>query len=244
MDIIVSHLPYLGYSIINMKDLPKQYGIEIFAEYGNNYYWKYHLAELMNGRTGKLSVHGPFCQINLASKECNWNDVLETYKLSYDICNQYNAVHCVCHPHGPMPDYEGFVLEDGQKLALERVVILNEIAKSEGVELLVENMPFPELVFQQDDFVKYFASVEDINFLIDIGHAMLHGWDISKLLSDLGTRIRAYHVHENFGDADSHLKVGEGPLDWNQFFLDYKQNSPNARLVLEYMYGPMDSIIE
>ena len=73
---------------------------------------------------------------------------------------------------------------------------------------------------------------------------MLHGWDISKLLSDLGTRIRAYHVHENFGDADSHLKVGEGPLDWNQFFLDYKQNSPNARLVLEYMYGPMDSIIE
>ncbi len=35
---------------------------------------------------------------------------------------------------------------------------------------------------------------------------MLHGWDISKLLSDLGTRIRAYHVHENFGDADSHLK--------------------------------------
>ena len=51
-------------------------------------------------------------------------------------------------PSRAMPDYEGFVLEDGQT-ALERVVILNEIAKSEGVELLVENMPFQNLFFSR-----------------------------------------------------------------------------------------------
>lgn len=39
-------------------------------------------------------------------------------------------------------------------------------------------------------------------------------------------------------------KTGFNPEGPHQLFLDYKQNSPNARLVLEYMYGPMDSIIE
>jgi len=244
MDIIISHLPYLGTWISAMNGIPKEYGIEVFIEYGNDYFWKYTIKELMDGRTGKLSIHGPFCQINLAAKDCNWQDVLETYKWSFDCCNKYNAVHCVCHPHAAMPDYEGFQLIDNQKLAVERVNKLNEIAKSQGVEMLVENMPYPTLVLQQDDFVNYLKPIEDIQFLIDVGHAMLHNWDITKLLADLGDRIRAYHVHENFRDADSHLKVGEGPLDWKQFFSDYKKYSPEARLVLEYMHGPIDSIIE
>ncbi len=242
MDVIVSHLPYLGCFISAMNGIPKEHGIEVFIEYGNDYFWKYNIQDLMRDRSGKLSVHGPFVEINLASKECSWQEVINTYQWSFDFCNRYQAVHCVCHPHGPVPDYHGFKLEDGQKLAVERVVRLNEIAKSRGVELLVENMPYMDLVFEQDDFVNYFKPISDINFLIDIGHAMLHNWDISKLLKDLGHRIRAYHVHENNRDADSHLKVGEGPLDWDKFFHDYWSYTPESRLVFEYLHGPIDEI--
>ncbi len=244
MDIIISHLPYLGVYLDQMNGIPKKYGIELFAEFGSNYYWKYFIRELMEDRTGKLSIHGPFMHINLADKDCNWEEVVDTYKQSFDICNEYNAVHCVCHPHGPMPNYPGFNLADGQKLAVERVVKLNELAIAQNVELVVENMPHTTLVFDQEDFVSHFKPIDNLYFLIDIGHAMLHNWDITKLLADLGSRITAYHIHENFRDADSHLKVGEGPLDWTKFFADYKMYSPNARLVLEYAHGPIDAIVE
>jgi len=244
MDIIVSHLPYLGCYIAAMNELPKEYGIEVFIEYGSDYFWKYNLKELMDGRTGRLSVHGPFVKMNLASKECNFDDVKETYKWAFDYCVRYNAAHCVCHPCAGVPNDVGFRLADGQKLAVERVVELNNIANSMGVELLVENMPYQKLVFEQEDFTKCFGEVKELNFLVDIGHAMLHKWDLTKLLSDLNGRIHAYHVHENFGDIDAHLNVGEGPLDWNKFFSDYKKYSPDARLVLEYLHGPVSAIVD
>ena len=60
---------------------------------------------------------------------------------------------------------------------------------------------------------------------------------------DPGSSI-AYHVHENYSDIDAHLKVGEGPLDWQKFFQDFKQYTPDARLVLEYLHGPVSEIVD
>ena len=65
-----------------------------------------------------------------------------------------------------------------------------------------------------------------------------------EVLKTLGTRIRAYHMHDNFADYDAHLKLGEGPTDWNKFFKAFKRYTPDARLVLEYASGPIPSINE
>lgn len=243
MDIIISHLPYVGYSVFQMAEVPKQYGVEIFAEYGDDYYWKHQLKEIMDGRTGKLSIHGPFCKINLASEECAFEEVKETFKRTFDLVNTYHAVHCVLHPHAEIP-YPGFDLKEGHKRALERTLILDEMARSQEVELLVENMPFTDQLMDQEAFLNTFGPEKHLQFLIDTGHAILNHWDMSEVLKTLGTRIRAYHVHDNYADYDAHLKVGEGPTDWGKFFADYKKYTPDARLVLEYAQGPMDAIIE
>ena len=50
-------------------------------------------------------------------------------------------------------------------------------------------------------------------------------------------------MHDNFADYDAHLKLGEGPTDWNKFFKDFKRYTPDARLVLEYASGPIPSIV-
>ena len=83
-----------------------------------------------------------------------------------------------------------------------------------------------------------------MSFLIDTGHAILNKWNMTEVLGTLKDRIRAYHVHDNFGDGDTHLKVGEGPTDWTKFFEDYKKYSPDARLVLEYARGPVSEIVK
>lgn len=243
MDIIISHLPYIGYSVFNMAEIPKQYGVEIFVEYGDDYYWKYQLKKIMAGRTGKLSVHGPFCEINLAAEDCAFEEVKDSFKRAFEMVNKYNAVHCVLHPHAQIP-YPGFNLEDGHKRALERTLVLDEMARNQNVELLVENMPFTNQLMDQKAFLDTFGPEKHLRFLIDTGHAILNHWDMAEVQKTLGTRIRAYHIHDNFADYDAHLKIGEGPTDWEGFFKDYKSYTPDARLVLEYAQGPIDSIIE
>ena len=244
MDIIISHLPYIGYSIFNMAELPKEYGVEIFAEYGNDYYWKHQLKKIMDERTGRLSIHGPFCEVNLASNECNFEEVKETFRQTFDMVNKYDAVHCVLHPHGRIPDEPGFTMEEGHKRVLERTLELDALARERNVELLVENMPFTDQLMDQDAFLKTFEPEKQLNFLIDTGHAILNKWDMPTVLKTLKDRIRAYHIHDNFGDFDAHLKVGEGPTDWEKFFRDYRTYTPNARLVLEYAEGPIDNIVQ
>ena len=244
MDIIISHLPYIGYDIYNMAEVPKQYGMEIFAEYGDDFYWECQLKKIMTGRLGKLSVHGPFNEINLASEECDFEEVKKSYCRTFDLVNRYHAVHCVLHPHGRIPDYVGFNLADGHKRALERTLELDEMARKRDIELLVENMPFTDQLMDQEAFLKTFEPQKHLRFLIDTGHAILNKWNMTEVLGTLKDRIRAYHVHDNFGDGDTHLKVGEGPTDWTKFFEDYKKYSPEARLVLEYARGPVSEIVK
>ncbi|MEA5004553.1 MAG: sugar phosphate isomerase/epimerase, partial [Christensenella sp.] len=151
---------------------------------------------------------------------------------------------CVLHPHGPVPDEPGFVRQDSYKRVLERTLELDNIAKKENVELLVENMPFTDQLMDQEVFLKTFEPENQLKFLIDTGHAILNKWNMTEILKTLKSRIRAYHIHDNFGDFDAHLKVGEGPTDWTKFFKDYWLYTPDARLVLEYAKGPIDSITE
>ena len=94
----------------------------------------------------------------------------------------------------------------------------------------------------QQAFLDTFGPEKHLKFLIDTGHAVLNHWDMSEVLKTLGTRIRAYHIHDNYADYDAHLKVGEGPTDWTKFFRDYKLHTPDARLVLEYAQGSISAI--
>ena len=43
-------------------------------------------------------------------------------------------------------------------------------------------------------------------------------WQMAKAASDaLGSRIEAFHVHDNDGKSDQHLAPYMGVLDWNRF---------------------------
>lgn len=242
MNIIVSQLPFVAYSLGQMAALPPEYGIEIFIEHGNSYLWDHTIPEVLKERFGLFSIHGPFVKINLASPDIDWAGIIENYKWTFEYCRKYNAVHCVLHPNADFP--EGVSRVDAQSLSLERVEYLSRLAMSYGVELLVENMPYRNEVFNQEEFAGLFSQIKTIGFLIDTGHALITQWDMDKLIACLNSRIKAYHIHDNHGDADKHLKVGEGNINWSGFFANVKRYSPEAVLVLEYNTGPIDEIVK
>ncbi len=237
MNFTVSNSCAVADSFAILADLPKEFGIEIQIEFGTEYYWKTNLAKVMKDRTGPLSIHGQFVDIDLAAKDLDEQEVFDYYKWAFDMYNRYNAQHFAIHPDGKInaPTAPEEVAQMRLR-ALDRIAKLADIAQAEGVHLLVENLR-PKghgLVFDTEEFIDLFKQIPNVDCLIDTGHMYLSGWDSHHVLSTLGDRIKSYHINDNFGVLDEHIPVGDGCIDWGDFFDDYKKYTPNAEMVLEY----------
>lgn len=246
MEIAISNLPFLGLSTGSMRHLPRELGIEIFCECGNDYYWRHLIPKLMEGREGSLSVHGPFQRLDLSDPAADFEEMKAAYRWAFELCRDHGAHHCVCHPYEsarPLDDTPER-LEQARRTSLERVLYLTRMAKPYGVELLVENMPNARPMLDQQAFLDLFAPRPELNFLIDTGHALLRNWDMDLAFRTLGGRIKAFHLHDNLGDFDSHLIVGRGKFDWDGFFTGYTRYTPEATLVCEYNAGTIEEILE
>lgn len=246
MNISVSNSCFVGDLFPEMAKLPLEYGIEIQVEYGTDYYWRTTLEQVMKNRTGRLSVHGQFVNVDLASATLDEQEIMDYYKWAFDLYNRHNGEHFTLHPDGkitaPATEQE---VADMRARALERIAKLAEMAKRENVHLLIENLR-PKgygLVFDTEHFIDLFRVIPDVDCLIDTGHVALSNWDFEEVMSRLGSRIKAYHMNDTFGILDEHQPVGRGIIDWAAFFEYYKKYTPDADFVLEYKGTSVDDIV-
>jgi sugar phosphate isomerase/epimerase len=118
-------------------------------------------------------------------------------------------------PHAAQQAQERFVEALSRPLAR---------AEELGVLLLVENNVCTErhvgklLLSEPREFISLFESVPSpaLGALIDFGHlnvsARVLGFERLEMISAMGTRIGAFHVHDNSGLADEHRPVA--PESW------------------------------
>ena len=69
---------------------------------------------------------------------------------------------------------------------------------------------------------------------MDTGHAVLGGIDIFEVQRTLGSRLQAYHIHDNDGLEDCHQRIGTGVTDWARFGEGARKYTPDANFVMEY----------
>lgn len=245
MNIVVSNLAYQGLFTNRLMKLPKEIGVEVYSETGSDFYWDHLLPKLMDGRSGPLTVHGPYQNIDLSSFDIDYEAVRSVYKWTFQLCQKYNALHCVCHPYAyhPRKNMTEEEIAKRESLCLSRVTELHVLAQTYGVELLVENMANKDGLLSQTDFERLFLPVKGLNFIIDLGHANIQNWNMDGMFERFGKRIHGYHVNDNFGDTDSHLMAFAGSYDWQKFFKNYKRYTPDATLVCEYMNGSVDEFV-
>lgn len=243
MRISVSNLCFRCSSFEIMRKLPKDVGIEIFIEWGNDYYWDKALSYVMEKRKGPLSIHGPIQFVDFAG---NADDkfLLDYMKWVFKFYKRHNAKFVVIHPNSSLTNSQDFCKMRSR--SKRRIAKLQDIAKRENVILAIENMPRSnkKILFNMQEYIKIFEEIPGVKSLIDIGHAFIENWDIEKLLFSLKNRIAAYHLHDNNGYDDEHLNIGEGNFDWDTFFDIFKKYTPNATLVLEYEKATLDEIEE
>lgn len=100
---------------------------------------------------------------------------------------------------------------------------LLEISEDKNIPLVVENVvPLPHgfehfhLGDNIDDFSFIFDQIDSssLKFCLDTGHAnMADG--VEEYLNHFSDKLFAVHYHDNIGNNDSHLEIGEGNVDWD-----------------------------
>jgi sugar phosphate isomerase/epimerase len=75
-------------------------------------------------------------------------------------------------------------------------------------------------------------------FCLDLGHwfhyAMGKHWDnLQEWITLCGPRLRHLHLHDNHGDADQHLGLGQGDIDLPSAWAKFRALSPRPTFTLE-----------
>mgnify|MGYP004664678153 CR=1 FL=1 len=100
------------------------------------------------------------------------------------------------------------------------------VAREYDVGIAVENLPdfypgVPVHLFGTDhrDLIRLSDALNDPEHLgvcWDFGHAQMNHVDQTAALREVGSRLRATHIHGNSGFNDDHLPVALGTVNWDE----------------------------
>ena len=166
----------------------------------------------INGKS--FSVHAPFSNLNIAEpeptlKEAFLKVLIRSLKTAYKI----GAEAWILHP-GHYSPFTNYFPELAQRESLKTIKALSKMAEDYGIRLYVENLPGKNsLLSDLQSTEKFLEKIDDsIELCLDIGHANLFD-GVEAFIESLHDRIGYIHAHDNMGNFDQHLPVGEGTVN-------------------------------
>ena len=234
----------LGKSITFANELNIQ--LEIFPLWHDETFARFmdeHSSDL-RGIIGSFHEPYNFCEHSAPSGSAEHKSAIDTCRKTFEYAADLGAKHLVFHHNNRA--FEAHERAEMIKVANENLQEMNEIADEYGIPYLVENagvIPWKNNLLTENEFISLFGSIGN-DCLLDIGHAHCNGWDITRVISALGDKIKAYHVHNNDKSYDSHLRIGSGTLDMATFKQLCEKHTPDAHIIFEYVEGMEISIDE
>ena len=210
MKIGASTLAGLHENIADILDFIENIGLE-YAELVHQFPHEKIDIELLESYKLKYSIHSPFMDVNIASlqEKSRTNSVMQI-KSSIDLANRIDAETVVVHP-GLMPFLARPFEDKVYETANQSIIEIGNYGKDLGVTAAIENMPtFEGMIYQDMERLDKILQENEMYMTLDIGHANHVGYSPEAMYFD---SIKHVHAHDNFGDDDSHLALGEGSID-------------------------------
>ena len=232
----VSTCSFYKFRIRRLLEMPREFGLEIFYEFGSQDQWESLLSILSARGLDSFSIHAPFAFVDI-SAPCDEGRLYDVLRRPFKLYHRYNGEFYVLHTYGEVerpetPEH----LRDCRARAADRLARFQEICAKEGVRLAAENLCAGGTpMFSEEQFLELFRRIPDLSCVVDVGHALVSGMDVSRLQKALGRRIAGYHLHNNDGLRDTHARLREGIMDWAAFAENAARHTPDAIGVLEYM---------
>jgi sugar phosphate isomerase/epimerase len=180
-----------------------------------------------------LLVHGPIWELYTASIHPQIHALgVEMVKRAIDFAVQIDAVHITLHP-GPKrwPDVWPQLQRQALDAQLRAFIEIGEYAAQVGIQVGIENMlPGENCLTGYDDFAEIYRVLDcqlHMGVTLDVGHVEILKQSSVRIIHRLGKRLNHLHIHDNHGEWDEHLPVGEGVIAWE----------PVCRALLEMDYS-------
>lgn len=205
-------------------------GLE-YAEFLHQHPNEYVYSDIFQSYNLKYSIHAPFMDVNIASlQERSRRNSIDQIKTSIDLANEIGAETVVVHP-GLITFLGRNFKEEVYSLARQSIVEIGDYGREMGVLVTVENMPnFETMIYQDMVELDEFLTSIDMGMTLDIGHANHVGYSADEMYFD---SIKHIHAHDNFGDDDSHLPLGEGSIDLKHIINKLERNNYDGIYIIE-----------
>lgn len=172
---------------------------------------------------------------------------------SLQLAEKLKARRIVFHPGLPF-GCSGKKLDDW----LERSTAFwpDFIARAEAIDCIIciENI----YATTPDTFIRLLSAIDSpyMGHVFDIGHWNMFGTiKLNKWLEQTGPYLKHLHLHDNHGERDEHLAIGQGDVPFSELFSWLRTNStpptitlenhslPNTEISLQLMYRNFPELI-
>jgi sugar phosphate isomerase/epimerase len=191
-----------------------------------------------------LVVHAPFAGINIAIPiPVLRRTTLKRLEKSIIYASQLDCRLWLFHP-GLQTGVSHFYPGMDWQLNMDSVRTLLKIARKEGVEIAIENVPepYPFVIKNVQDFSRFYDELnDDIGIVLDVAHANLNH-QIQDFLRQFPKKIVHMHVSDNDGVQDLHLGIGYGTIDWESVAKEIKKAEYGNIIMLESIEHVKESL--
>ena len=231
MKIGASTLAGIEFELEKTLDFIENLGIE-YAELVHQYPAEFIDSEILESYSLKYSIHAPFMDVNIASPQdqSRLNSIAQI-KSSIDLANEINAEAVVVHPGLISFLANKYFKKEVYEFANQSIKEIGDYAKNLGVMATIENMPnFEPMIYQNIADLNQLLVENEMHMTLDIGHANHVGYAPDEMIFD---SIKHVHVHDNLGDDDSHLPLGEGNIKLNDIINSLESKNYKGIYILE-----------
>lgn len=208
------------------KDAPEEWLERVFGEFELWEIFSEGEHSIVNNRQAfddllsrydiSYSLHAPICDLNIASlsdrlREASVKEIMATTVAANELGIGLMTVH---------PGLSSMAVNGMEGRALEhskRVMrVLEKLSDEYGVVMAIENMPnLPFFLGRTAEQLADIIDGTDLSVCLDIGHANTTG-QMDRMVELLGDRIANVHIHDNNGERDEHLTIGDGSIDFDR----------------------------
>lgn len=190
----------------------------------------------------EYTIHAPFSDLNIASlvdeiRRLSIKILLKSLEHAYKL----EAKVWILHP-GAFSPLSLFFPEKVWKTNINTLCILANKAQRMGVQFAVENLfGWGRLLRTLDEIVKFIDEIdcENVSLCVDTGHLNIAiKNDIVEVIDKLLNWTVEFHLHDNDGDKDNHLKIGSGNINWRGLFRLIRNKGFNKYIILENLSFP------
>ena len=231
MKIGASTLAGIEFELEKTLDFIENLGIE-YAELVHQYPAEFIDSEILESYSLKYSIHAPFMDVNIASPQdqSRLNSIAQI-KSSIDLANEINAEAVVVHPGLISFLANKYFKKEVYEFANQSIKEIGDYAKNLGVMATIENMPnFESMIYQNIVDLNQLLVENEMHMTLDIGHANHVGYAPEDMIFD---SIKHVHVHDNLGDDDTHLPLGEGSIDLKYIINTLESKNYDGIYILE-----------